>query len=101
MDFDLRQAKQKQHAHNRINSLQAFVAKGVHLNDGKTEVIIPSPEFNRERTRLGRKYGFRFHGGEYPQWHRSTRVDYMNRQWTPEQWLELAEKIETSVVPTC
>lgn len=94
MDFDLRQAKSKQRSYNWINALHRFAVKGIHLNDDQSEVIIPSVVFSKERARLCRKYGFRFHGGEYPQWYRKTSAQHAGRQWSSEQWLDLARKIE-------
>ncbi len=89
LNFDLHCQKAQQNARD---VLTAFCDKGAHIN-GAGEIVIPSPSPNDERTRLCRKFGFRFSSGVYPQWHRSPGW-YGGRQWSSEQWLVLAQKIE-------
>ncbi len=90
LDPDLQIAKRRRNA--RTDVLTKFAARGPHINT-LGDIVIPSPSPNAQRTQDCKKYGFRFSDGVYPQWYRSPKARYLGREWSSQQWLDLAGKI--------
>lgn len=94
MNLDLHAAKSRQASANRNSARQEFYAQGAHLNEDKTQVIIPSPSRHPQRARLA-EHGFEFHGGEPgAQWYRDVDLKYRGKVYSASTWLAWALKVE-------
>ena len=86
-----RAMKAQENARARQAGRDAIADGGPHLADKDGTIVVPSPNYHPEFTKVLRANGFRFEHGLCPWWERDTNLPLDGKRYLPGQWLAWAK----------